>query len=189
MSAMLGVAMLRPPRLLLILLAASACQTEGAIKDEDAKAKAKAEDARQAIDARRSADAAIHWGTIGHGNDDESAGYQHGPRVPAAQVRLKSERARSPHTEVIRRYLRRRLPRTRNCYRELLLERPRLRGQVMLTFRINESGIPLNLKAKARHAKLASCVENSTKDIVFRISSAPKTVKASFRYTFVPPKS
>tara|TARA_R110002096_G_scaffold401386_3_gene598216 strand:- start:2969 stop:3376 length:408 start_codon:yes stop_codon:yes gene_type:complete len=83
---------------------------------------------------------------------------------------------------LIRRFVRRKLPRIRHCYNKELADKPKLSGTIVAQFEISPAGDVQEVTAKGMDTKrLESCVATSIKSIQF---PKPKKGVVRVRYPF-----
>lgn len=87
---------------------------------------------------------------------------------------------------IIRRYIRRRLPRIRFCYEKELLKRPKLQGTVKLRFTIGPKGNVLAANAKGVRPVVSRCVAKAVKTIQFPRPNGGGKVVVNYPFSFLP---
>ena len=116
------------------------------------------------------------YGTIGHGKGT-GTGYHSGSGQGAFG---RAHHVQKPEVvigdvvtgegldkNIIRRYIRRKLPRIKYCYEKQLLVRPGLRGIVNTSFQISPNGGVLSAQAKGVSEEVSSCVADVVRSIQF----------------------
>ena len=142
------------------------------------------------------------WGTIGTGNYGtigHGAGTGTGYHVGAGSSGGRNRTAAVPlvrigtatavgdlDRNIIRRYIRRKLPQIKYCYEKELLVRPSLSGTVVTQFQISPSGNVLDAKAKGVHGSVSSCVADVVKSIDFPKPKRGGLVQVRYPFTFHP---
>ena len=90
---------------------------------------------------------------------------------------------------IIRRYIRRKLPTIRNCYEKELLTSPTLSGTIVTQFQINPEGDVQGSSAKGMgNAKVEGCVAQAIKSIQFPKPKGSGFVNVRYPFTFYPAK-
>lgn len=131
-------------------------------------------------------------GTIGHGSG--SSGYSvgsgrggvRGKKKSIPRVRIgKATATGTLDKNIIRRYVRRKLPRIRSCYEKRLAKKPDLSGTVVTEFTIAESGKVSKASAKGLDRTVGRCIAGVLKTIEF---PKPKggIVEVTYPFTFQP---
>ena len=87
---------------------------------------------------------------------------------------------------IIRRYIRRKLPRIKYCYEKQLLVKPGLKGTVVTNFQISPSGSVLGSTAKGVNAEVAGCVADVIKSIQFPKPKGGGLVQVRYPFNFRP---
>ncbi len=136
------------------------------------------------------------YGTIGHGGGTGS-GYGSGSGAGGIRVGSKPPQVRIGNAtstgaldkNIIRRYMRRELPRIRHCYEKELLVKPKLRGIVTVSFVIAASGAVEQAAAKGMSPVVSSCVAAAIKRIQFPKPKGGGIVTVSYPFNFVPSRS
>ena len=134
------------------------------------------------------------YGTIGHGSGTGS-GYGVGSgrsgmgnrigKVP--DVRIGSADATgSLDKNIIRRYIRRKLPAIRYCYEKQLLVKPKLAGTVKASFVISEAGNVVVSSADGMDDDVSSCIATAIKTMEFPKPKGGGIVKVNYPFTFRP---
>jgi outer membrane biosynthesis protein TonB len=131
------------------------------------------------------------YGNIGHGSGT-GTGYGTGglrgrPAYPP-QVKIgKTSSTGNLDKNIIRRYVRRKLPRIRNCYEKELLVKPTLKGTLTVKFVINGQGRLDSVKASGlKDRRVASCVEAAIKSIQFPKPKGGGKVTVRYPFAFKP---
>jgi len=136
-----------------------------------------------------------NYGTIGHGGGTGS-GYGAGsgglrgrryalPRIRIGNVTVKGDLDKN----IIRRYIRRSLPRLRHCYEQALLRNDELEGKLVVEFRIENTGFLTNVKATmaAKNTKtLLECIEKHIKRIQMPKPKGGGFVEVRYPFTLKP---
>lgn len=134
------------------------------------------------------------YGTIGHGSGTGSGygvgsgkGGMRGRTAVAPQVRIGNATATGDlDKNIIRRYIRRQLPRIKYCYEKQLLVKPGLSGDVITQFQISPQGSVLNATASGVHPDVSNCVADVVKSIVFPKPKGGGLVQVKYPFTFRP---
>ncbi|WP_428267474.1 AgmX/PglI C-terminal domain-containing protein [Haliangium sp.] len=134
------------------------------------------------------------YGTIGHGSGTGS-----GFGTGAGRGGMRSRRASPPSVEIgnavatgdldkniIRRYIRRKLPQIKYCYEKQLLVRQDLSGTVVTQFQISPQGAVLNSKAQGVSKDVADCVAAVVGTIQFPKPKGGGLVQVRYPFTFRP---
>jgi len=85
---------------------------------------------------------------------------------------------------IIRRYIRRQLPRIRNCYEKRLLVEPTLAGTVVITFTIAANGTVATVASRGMDSEVGRCVEGAIKRIQFPKPKGGGTVEVRYPFAF-----
>ena len=133
-------------------------------------------------------------GTIGHGSGTDSSndvgsgsGGMRGRKATRPQVRIgKATVKGGMDKNVVRRYIRRKLPRILYCYEKQLLVRHGIKGTVTSTFAISPQGAAQGSVAKGVHPEVSSCIAGVVKTIRFPKPKDGGKVKVSYSFTFKP---
>lgn len=134
------------------------------------------------------------YGTIGHGSGTGSGygtgsgrGGMRGRRAATPQVRIGNATSTGDlDKNIIRRYIRRKLPRIRYCYEKQLLVKPGLSGTVVSQFQISPQGSVLNSSASGVSSDVSSCVADVIKTIQFPKPKGGGLVQVRYPFTFRP---
>lgn len=134
------------------------------------------------------------YGTIGHGSGTGS-----GYGVGSGRGGMRSRRAIAPKVSIgnavatgdldkniIRRYIRQKLPQIKYCYEKQLLVKPDISGDVVTQFQISPQGAVLNSTAKGVHDAVSSCVAGVIKTIRFPKPRGGGLVQVRYPFTFRP---
>jgi hypothetical protein len=131
------------------------------------------------------------YGTIGHGSGTgsgyttgESRGGMRGRRSPVPQVRIGNATVTGDlDKNIVRRYVRRKLPRIKYCYEKQLWVDESLAGTVVTSFTIEADGKVSGETASGVDATVSSCIAGVIGAIAF---PKPKsgTVQARYPFTF-----
>lgn len=141
-----------------------------------------------------------NYGTIGHGSGTSSPygsgsgkgkgkgkGGMRGRKASPPQVRIgNAVVVGSLDKNIVRRYIRRKLPRIKYCYEKQLLVKPGIAGTVNAKFQISPQGMVKNSKAGGVHRKVADCVAGVIKTIKFPKPKEGDTVRVRYPFTFKP---
>jgi hypothetical protein len=136
-----------------------------------------------------------NYGTIGHGSGTGSGygtgsgkGGMRGRKSKPPQVRIGNVSATGDlDKNIIRRYIRRKLPRIRHCYEKELLVKPGLAGTVVTQFQISPAGTVQGANAKGIGSKeVESCVAAAIKSIQFPKPKGGGYVNVRYPFTFQP---
>ncbi|ACY18106.1 FHA domain containing protein [Haliangium ochraceum DSM 14365] len=134
------------------------------------------------------------YGTIGHGSGTGS-GYGAGSgrggmrnrRASPPEVRIGNAVATGDlDKNIIRRYIRRKLPQITYCYEKQLLVRSDLSGTVVTQFQISPQGVVLNSKADGVSKEVSSCVATVMQSITFPKPKGGGLVQVRYPFTFRP---
>jgi outer membrane biosynthesis protein TonB len=85
---------------------------------------------------------------------------------------------------IVRRYLRRHIPRLRYCYEKQLLENPELEGALTIHFEITPQGLVEEVEASGLHPKVNDCVSTTIRAIQFPIPNDGGSVRVTYPFTF-----
>lgn len=127
------------------------------------------------------------YGTIGHDNGTRTGsatgkGGASGRKALPPRVRIGEVSATGDlDKNIIRRYIRRKLPRIRHCYEKQLLTEPNLEGAVVVDFEIAPKGAVREVTAHGLSKKIESCLAAAIRSIQF---PKPKQGSSNVRYTF-----
>jgi hypothetical protein len=111
-----------------------------------------------------------NYGTIGHGwGTGSGLSTTRGHKAQAPIIRLGNLSASEGlHETIIRRYIRRKLPRLRHCFEKELLVKPDLSGTVVSQFQIAPAGNTQGASSKGiGNGNVQSCVATAIKSIKF----------------------
>ncbi len=108
------------------------------------------------------------YGTIGRGSGSGTGygrtGRQKGPKVTIGKATVRGDLDRN----IIRRYIRRKLPLIRHCYATELVSNPKLTGKIVLKFAIGPDGkVPLVTVTGLSNPAFQSCIGRAIKSISF----------------------
>ncbi len=144
------------------------------------------------------------WGTIGTGRYGTISGPDHGsgdgygvgggshgrlgrPSYNVPQVQIGTPTSTGDlDKNVIRRYLRRQLPRIKYCYEKQLLAKPRLQGTVETTFVIGSNGAVTQSTAKGVDPEVSACIADVIKSIQFPKPLSGGMVQVKYPFKFLP---
>jgi hypothetical protein len=132
------------------------------------------------------------YGTIGHGSGTGSGygvgagrGGMRGRRAAAPEVRIGNATTTGDlDKNIIRRYIRRKLPQIKYCYEKQLLVKPGLAGTVNSAFQISPQGSVLNSSASGVSNDVSSCVADVIKTIQFPKPKGGGLVQVRYPFTF-----
>lgn len=136
-----------------------------------------------------------NYGTIGHGSGTGSGygtgsgkGGMRGRKASPPQVRIGNASATGDlDKNIIRRYIRRKLPRIRNCYEKQLLVKPSLQGTVVTQFQISPQGSVQGANAKGiGDGDVESCVAAAIQSIQFPKPKGGGYVNVRYPFHFQP---
>lgn len=136
-----------------------------------------------------------NYGTIGHGSGTGTGygtgsgkGGMRGRKAKPPQVRIGNVSATGDlDKNIIRRYIRRKLPRIRHCYEKELLVKPRLAGTVVTQFQISPAGSVQGANAKGiSNSNVEGCVAAAIKSIQFPKPKGGGYVNVRYPFTFQP---
>ncbi|HUS63270.1 MAG TPA: AgmX/PglI C-terminal domain-containing protein [Kofleriaceae bacterium] len=133
------------------------------------------------------------YGTIGHGSGTGS-GYgvgsgrgMRGRSAAVPNVRIgNADATGSLDKNIIRRYIRRKLPAIRYCYEKQLLVKPKLAGTVKASFVIAETGNVVVSSADGMDGDVSRCIATAIKSIEFPKPKGGGVVKVNYPFTFRP---
>jgi pSer/pThr/pTyr-binding forkhead associated (FHA) protein len=134
------------------------------------------------------------YGTIGHGSGTGSGygagggrGGLRGRQAAVPNVKIGNVSATGDlDKNIIRRYIRRKLPQIKYCYEKQLLVKPGLGGTVNTDFQISPTGAVLNSKATGVDGDVSSCVADVIKTIQFPKPKGGGLVNVRYPFTFRP---
>jgi hypothetical protein len=132
------------------------------------------------------------YGTIGHGSGTGSGygtgsgGMGKGGGSPAASIGTPTVTG-DLDKDIIRRYVRRKLPHIRYCYEKALLADPALEGTVRVSFVITQTGQAQNASATGLGDSVSGCVARLIETIQFPKPKGGGIVHVSYPFTFRPP--
>jgi FHA domain len=135
-----------------------------------------------------------NYGTIGHGSGTGSGygvgsgrGGMRGRRSSPPAVHIGNAVATGDlDKNIIRRYIRQKLPRITYCYEKQLLVREDLSGTVVTQFQISPQGAVLNSKAEGVSKEVADCVAEVIQGIQFPKPKGGGLVQVRYPFTFRP---
>lgn len=135
-----------------------------------------------------------NYGTIGHGSGTGSGygvgsgrGGMRGRRASPPDVRIGNAVATGDlDKNIIRRYIRQKLPRIKYCYEKQLLVRSDLSGTVSTQFQISPQGVVLNSKAQGVSKEVADCVAGVVQTIKFPKPKGGGLVQVTYPFIFRP---
>jgi hypothetical protein len=132
------------------------------------------------------------YGTLGHGSGTGTGygtgggGMRSGPAT-VPQVKLGNASTTGDlDKNIIRRYIRRKLPDLEDCYVQRLLAEPALQGTVTTEFTINADGTTSAASASGLHPDVERCVVKVLESIVYPKPKGGGTVKVSYPFSFTP---
>jgi TonB family protein len=135
------------------------------------------------------------YGTIGHGSGTGSgygagsgAGGMRSRESRPPEVRIGTATATGElDANIIRRYIRQRLPRIRHCYERELLVKDGLRGTIVTQFQISPNGSVLSISATGMGDKnVEDCVAEAIRTIQFPAPKGGGLVNVRYPFTFQP---
>lgn len=134
------------------------------------------------------------YGTIGHGSGTgrgygtgSGRGGMRGRKASPPQVRIGNAVSTGDlDKNIIRRYIRRKLPRIKYCYEKQLLVKPSISGDVISQFQISPQGSVLNSTASGVSKEVSSCVAGVIKTIQFPKPKGGGLVQVRYPFTFRP---
>ncbi len=104
-------------------------------------------------------------------------------RKPEVTISRATSITGDPDPSIIRRYIRRKLPRARHCYEQRLISVPDLSGTVTARFTISPQGVVLSSQASGSgDAGLNGCVKDAMSSIAFPRFRTVVTVKYPFTF-------
>lgn len=135
-----------------------------------------------------------NYGTIGHGSGTGSGygvgsgrGGMRGRRSTPPDVQIGNAVATGDlDKNIIRRYIRQKLPRITYCYEKQLLVRADLSGTIVTQFQISPQGAVLNSKAEGVSKEVADCVAEVIQGITFPKPKGGGLVQVRYPFTFRP---
>lgn len=137
-----------------------------------------------------------NYGTIGHGSgtccgtgSPVRTGDSDKPlkRIKPPKVRIGNAVVSGPlDKNIVRRYIRRKLPRIKYCYEKKLLVKPGIQGTVDASFEITDSGAVVNATADGVDRDVADCVAGVLKTIKFPRPKGGETVSVQYPFKFMP---
>ncbi len=116
------------------------------------------------------------WGTIGHGSvgtighgTGSGSGYGRGKRPQPPTLRIaQATVSGSLDKAIIRRYMRRKLPRLRHCYEKELVKDPMLAGTIVVRFTIGADGLVSAVHTSGvANERLSKCMARAVRSIKF----------------------
>jgi len=135
------------------------------------------------------------YGTIGHGSGTGSGygvgsgrGGMHGRKARPPQVNIGHATATGDlDKNIIRRYIRKKLPQIKYCYEKQLLVKPKLAGTVVTNFTISGNGAVISVSASGiGDGSVESCVAAAIKSIQFPKPKGGGLVNVRYPFTFRP---
>jgi hypothetical protein len=135
------------------------------------------------------------YGLIGHGSGTGSGygsgsgrGGMRGRKATAPQIRIGNASATGDlDKNIIRRYIRRKLPRIRNCYEKELMVKQNLSGTVVVQFQISPQGVVQGASAGGMGDKsVESCVAEAINSIQFPKPKGGGFVNVRYPFIFQP---
>lgn len=135
-----------------------------------------------------------NYGTIGHGSGTGTGygvgagrGGMRGRTASPPQVRIGNAIATGDlDKNIIRRYIRQKLPRIKYCYEKQLLVKPGISGDVIAQFQISPQGSVLNSTASGVSKEVSDCVADVIKTIQFPKPKGGGLVQVRYPFTFRP---
>ncbi|HUQ05121.1 MAG TPA: AgmX/PglI C-terminal domain-containing protein [Kofleriaceae bacterium] len=126
------------------------------------------------------------WGPIGHGSGTIGQGNGYGPGVhDAPSVSIGQPAAVGDLDKaIIRRYIKRNIPKITYCYEKQLLVKPKLEGTVTAQFFISPSGAVASSNASGVDVEVASCVAAVIKSIEFPKPKGGGGVQVNYPFNF-----
>lgn len=142
------------------------------------------------------------WGTVGAGSygtigwgKGTGPGFGNGPGAGSPLARTSKtpdptigvpEATSGLDKKIIRRYIRRKLPRIKHCYERQLLVEPTLKGTVVTSFQISPSGVVIGSTAEGVDDNVSSCVSDVIKTIRFPKPRVGSLVQVRYPFNFRP---
>ncbi|HLU66870.1 MAG TPA: AgmX/PglI C-terminal domain-containing protein, partial [Kofleriaceae bacterium] len=135
------------------------------------------------------------YGLIGHGSGTGSGygsgsgrGGMRGRKASAPQIRIGNASATGDlDKNIIRRYIRRKLPRIRNCYERELMVKQNLSGTVVVQFQISPQGVVQGATAGGMGDKsVENCVADAIRSIQFPKPKGGGFVNVRYPFIFQP---
>ncbi len=134
------------------------------------------------------------YGQIGHGSGTGSGygtgsgrGGMRGRSAKVPEVRIGNATATGDlDKNIIRRYIRRQLPKVRYCYEKQLLTKPKLAGTVKASFVISAQGMVTESKAEGVDPEVSNCIASTIKNIQFPKPKGGGIVQVNYPFTFQP---
>ena len=135
------------------------------------------------------------YGLIGHGSGTGSGygsgsgrGGMRGRKATAPQIRIGNASATGDlDKNIIRRYIRRKLPRIRNCYEKELMVKQNLSGTVVVQFQISPQGVVQGASAGGMGDKsVEGCVAEAIQSIQFPKPKGGGFVNVRYPFIFQP---
>jgi hypothetical protein len=135
------------------------------------------------------------YGTIGHGSGTGSGygtgsgrGGMRGRQAKPPEVRIGNATATGDlDKNIIRRYIRRKLPQITHCYEKQLLVKPNIRGTIVTEFQISPQGAVLSVKATGMgDSDVENCVADAIRTIAFPKPKGGGLVNVRYPFTFQP---
>ncbi len=123
------------------------------------------------------------YGTIGHGMAAHASYSVHYASVPTVMIA-------APHVvgdldkSIIRRYVKRQIPKITYCYERELQGKPHLDGTVTVQFVVGPDGKVLSSVASGLDEKVASCVADVIKAVDFPAATDGGRVQINYPFTF-----
>jgi hypothetical protein len=125
------------------------------------------------------------YGTIGH-DSGTGSGYGVGKAsIPKVKLGTATSDA-GLDKAIIRRYVKRNIPRIRYCYEKALLNDPKLAGKLVASFTIGADGKVTSSTAAGVHADVESCVAAVFQAIEFPKPKGGGSINVSYPFTFSP---
>ncbi len=128
------------------------------------------------------------FGSIGRGSGAVSGYGTGGSSAPPSQVRVGNAITNGGlEKNIIRRFIRRKLPSVRHCYEKVLLRNPGLSGTVVVKFEIGADGSVSKATSKGMDASVADCVSKTLGTMQFPKPNGGGVVTVRYPFTFQPP--
>jgi len=128
------------------------------------------------------------WGTIGHGNGSgygRNDDWKRQPRSPVPTISIGKPTVEGDLDKaIIRRYIKRNIPKVQYCYEKQLLANDTLEGTVTTRFVIDENGSVASASAEGVDKEVASCIARVMKDIQFPKPKSGGIVRVTYPFTF-----